>query len=225
MKQGKVQAESKVLLKHEECCIADIFPSLQRYSRFLAQNRWDGDDLAQEAVIRAYNSYSPGMINKALLKKIAYNCWMDTLRNRKREQLEESPEREKKDSSLDGEEAISHLLNRLTLKQAVIFTLKEGFQYKTKEIADILQTTEFAVKSSLNRARKQLQHQVENEAADSFANEEAEKLYQLLQQSVAAEDPSILIKTIPFLRSLKSHAHKPVLTIPSAPSNTLCMAA
>ncbi|UOE53786.1 sigma-70 family RNA polymerase sigma factor [Cytobacillus oceanisediminis] len=224
MKQEKVQAESRDFLKQKESCIADIYPSLQRYSRFLAQNSWDGDDLAHEAIIRAYKSYSPEKINQALLKKIAYNCWMDILRNRKREQLEESPESEKKNSSTNGGEAISHLINRLTLKQAVIFTLKEGFRYKTKEIADILQTTEFAVKSSLNRARKQLQLPVEDETEDSFANDEEEKLFHLLQQSVAAEDPSILVKTIPFLRSLESHAQKPVLPVPS-PSNTLCMAA
>ena len=224
MKQGKVQAESRDSIKQKESCIADIYPSLQRYSRFLAQNRWDGDDLAHEAIIRAYRSYSPEKINQALLKKIVYNCWIDTLRNRKREKLQEAPEGEMKEFSSDGGEAITHLLNRLTLKQAVVFTLKEGFQYQTKEIADILRTTEFAVKSSLNRSRKQLQHPVEDEAEDSFANEEEEKLFHLLQQSVAAEDPSILIKTIPFLRSLDSHAQKPVLPVPSS-SNTLCMAA
>ncbi|MBG9447149.1 sigma-70 family RNA polymerase sigma factor [Cytobacillus firmus] len=224
MKHGKVQAESRSSLKQKESCIADIYPSLQRYSRFLAQNRWDGDDLTHEAIVRAYKNYSPEKINQALLKKIVYNCWIDTLRNRKREQLEESPEGEKKNSSPSGGEAISHLINCLTLKQAVIFTMKEGFRYKTKEIADILQTTEFAVKSALNRARKQLQHPVEDKTEDFFANEEEEKLFHLLQQSVAAEDPSILIKSIPFLQSLESHAKKPVLPV-SSPSNTLCMAA
>ncbi|EWG11251.1 sigma-70 family RNA polymerase sigma factor [Cytobacillus firmus] len=224
MKHGNVQAESRNSLKQKESCIADIYPSLQRYSRFLAQNRWDGEDLAHEAIVRAYKYYSPEKINQALLKKVIYNCWIDTLRNRKREQLEESPEGEMKNPSSGGGEAISHLINRLTLKQAVIFTMKEGFRYKTKEIADILQTTEFAVKSTLNRARKQLQHPVDNKPEDSFANEEEEVIYHLLQQSVAAEDPSILIKSIPFLQSLESHAKKPVVPV-SSPSNTLCTAA
>ncbi|MGY6211626.1 sigma-70 family RNA polymerase sigma factor [Cytobacillus firmus] len=224
MKHGKVQAESRSSLKQKESCIADIYPSLQRYSRFLAQNRWDGDDLTHEAIVRAYKKYSPEKINHALLKKIVYNCWIDTLRNRKREQLEESPEGEKKNSISSGGEAISHLINRLTLKQAVIFTLKEGFRYKTKEIADIMQTSEFAVKSVLTRARKQLQHAIEDKTHDIFANEEEEKLFHLMQQSVAAEDPSILIKSIPFLQSLESYSKKPVLPV-SSPSNTLCMAA
>lgn len=224
MKHGKVQAESRSSLKQKESCIADIYPSLQRYSRFLAQNRWDGDDLAHEAIVRAYKNYSPEKINQALLKKIVYNCWIDTLRNRKREQLEESPEGDKKITSPSGGEAISHLINCLTLKQAVIFTLKEGFRYKTKEIADIMQTTEFAVKSALTRARKQLQQAVEDKTQDIFANEEEEKLFHLMQQSVAAEDPSILIKSIPFLLSLESYSKKPVFPVPS-PSNTLCMAA
>ncbi|KAF0819993.1 hypothetical protein KIS4809_1265 [Bacillus sp. ZZV12-4809] len=224
MKHGKVQAESSNTFKQRESCMADIYPSLQRYSRFLAQNRWDGDDLAHEAIVRAYKNYAPEKINQALLKKIVYNCWIDTLRNRKREQLEESPEGEKRNSSSTEGEAVSHLINRLTAKQAVIFTMKEGFRYKTKEIADILQTTEFAVKSTLNRARKRLQHPVEDKSLEAFANEEEEKLFQLLHHSVASEDPSILIKSIPFLQSLESHAKKPVLRV-SSPSNTLCMAA
>lgn len=224
MKHGKVEAESRSSFKQMEGCMADIYPSLQRYSRFLAQNRWDGDDLAHEAIVRAYKNYAPEKITQALLKKIVYNCWMDTLRNRKREQLEESPEGEKKNAISTGGEAVSHLINRLTVKQAVIFTMKEGFRYKTKEIAEILQTTEFAVKSTLNRARKRLQHPVEDKTADVFTDEEEEKLFHLLQHSVASDDPSILIKSIPFLQSLESHAKKPVLPV-SSPSNTLCMAA
>jgi RNA polymerase sigma factor (sigma-70 family) len=224
MKHGKVQAKSRSSFKQMEGCMADIYPSLQRYSRFLAQNSWDGDDLAHEAIVRAYKNYAPEKITQALLKKIVYNCWMDTLRNRKREQLEESPEGEEKNAISTGGEAVSHLINRLTVKQAVIFTMKEGFRYKTKEIAEILQTTEFAVKSTLNRARKRLQHPVEDKTADVFTDEEEEKLFHLLQHSVASDDPSILIKSIPFLQSLVSHAKKPALPV-SSPSNTLCMAA
>lgn len=66
MKHGKVQAELRDSLKQKEGCIADIYPSLQRYSRFLAQNRWDGDDLTHEAIVRAYKNYLPEKINQAL---------------------------------------------------------------------------------------------------------------------------------------------------------------
>ncbi|WP_394138706.1 sigma factor-like helix-turn-helix DNA-binding protein [Cytobacillus oceanisediminis] len=224
MKQGEIPVQSGCDDKQaENIRIASLYPSLQRYGRFLAQNQWDGDDIAQEAIVRAFCAYKPCSINQALLKKIAYNCWMDTVRKRKREQLVEEPE---EDSERKNSGLVEHLLSQLTLKQAVIFALKEGFQYKSKEIAEIMQTTEFAVKSSLNRARKQLNHPETDERKVTFAIEEEEKVSQLLQESLATEDPSILLKAIPALHSLKSQAvSTPVLSVKQAPSNTLCMAA
>ncbi len=223
MKQGKVQAESGGIYKQEEeSFIENIYPSLLRYGRFLAQNRWDGDDLAQEAIVRAFNSYPPSKINQPLLKKIAYNCWMDMIRCRKREQLEEAPEYDGGKWMYGAGHSADYLLNQLTLKQAVIFTLKEGFQYKSKEIAEIMQTTEFAVKALLNRARKQLQ--IKGEGKRKFTEEE-KAVYELLKESVAAEDPTILINAIPFLQALESHAQKPDFTTSSSPANTLCLAA
>jgi RNA polymerase sigma-70 factor (ECF subfamily) len=227
MKQGEIPVQSGCEYKQtEEIRIASLYPSLQRYGRFLAQNKWDGDDIAQEAVFRAFCAYKPCSINQALLKKIAYNCWMDTVRKRKREQVIEQPEQEGKETKQKNSGLVDHLLSQLTLKQAVIFALKEGFQYKSKEIAEIMQTTEFAVKSSLNRARKQLNHPETDERKVTFTNEEEERVFQFLQESLATEDPSILLKAIPTLHSLKSQAvSKPVLSVKQAPSNTLCMAA
>ncbi|MBT2687739.1 hypothetical protein J7I93_06080 [Bacillus sp. ISL-47] len=225
MKQGEIPLERGVHLMQEED-MAGLYSALRRYGRFLAQDYWDGDDLAQEAVIRAFASYPASKINQALLKRIAYNCWMDIVRKRKQEVLVETPEHVWKERERQVSSSVDRLLNRLTLKQAVIFTLKEGFRYKTKEIAEIMNTTEYAVKSSLNRARKQLNYRETDEKKAAFSNEEEEKVSQLLQESLAMEDPSILIKAIPGLHSLKSNSEwKPVLSVKSPPSNTLCMAA
>ncbi|RFU63506.1 sigma factor [Peribacillus glennii] len=36
-----------------ETMVANFYPALQRYCRFLARNEWDGDDIAQEAILKA----------------------------------------------------------------------------------------------------------------------------------------------------------------------------
>jgi RNA polymerase sigma factor (sigma-70 family) len=199
MKQEKADRVQGLAEKADE-----MYPALQRYSRFLAQNSWDGDDLAQEAFLRAASSYEPERVSQALLKKIAYNCWVDVTRKRKKEQLEESPEPiRNEEKQYVSSEAVDKLMKCLTLKQAVIYALKEGFQYTSKEIAGLLQTSEFAVKSALSRARRQLQTDADTGSPDT-GSEEAAAVARLLARSLQEEDPGSLLRALPMLPSLKS---------------------
>lgn len=207
------------------------YPKLQRYCRFLTQNTWDGDDIAQETYLKALK-YQQKM-SLALLNKIAYHHWIDMLRKRKHETI---------DSEIDGQTLISQsdetvelLLKQFTPKQAVIFLLKEAFQYQLKEIADILGTTEMAVKANLHRAKKRLEKDKGEEqsfSVDTFWNEEErELLTDLFKESLLDEDPSVLIKAIPTLQGINDEPKlqmrnvriKPFQT--NTPSSTLCMAA
>ncbi|MDT0161425.1 sigma-70 family RNA polymerase sigma factor [Bacillus sp. AG4(2022)] len=199
MKQEKSDRVQGLAEKADE-----VYPALQRYSRFLTQNSWDGDDLAQEAFLRAASSYEPERVSQALLKKIAYNCWVDVARKRKKEQLEEAPEPiRNEEKQYVSSEAVDKLMECLTLKQAVIYALKEGFQYTSKEIAGLLQTTEFAVKSALSRARRQLQTDADTGSPDT-GSEEAAAVARLLARSLQEEDPGCLLRALPMLPSLKS---------------------
>jgi RNA polymerase sigma-70 factor (ECF subfamily) len=114
--------------------------------------------------------------------------------------------------------SVDLLLKQFTPKQAIIFLLKEAFQYQAKEIADILDTTEIAVKSILHRAKKRLEK--DNEA-DSFWNEEErEQLADLFYETLKTQDPTRLIQSIPTIMNV------PKLKVNSySPSSTLCMAA
>ncbi|WP_342430775.1 sigma factor-like helix-turn-helix DNA-binding protein [Neobacillus sp. FSL H8-0543] len=211
----------------------EYFPKLQRYCHFLTQNKWDGDDIAQEAFLKATSYYHRNKLNAALINKIAYNHWMDTLRKRRNETLEGDPQF-KADNQLDMiPETIDVLLRQFTPKQAVIFFLKEGFQYQTKEIADMLRTTEMAVKSNLHRAKKRLEKEKHNDQLTSveifWDEEERVQLEELFYESFKKQDPSILIQSIP---SIKSVADVPQLIGGNiqplqfyTPTGTLCMAA
>ncbi len=214
----------------------EYYPKLQRYCRFLAQNEWDGDDIAQEAFFKAVKYYNNEKMNSALLNKIAYNHWIDTLRKRKEELV--SPDLELSQSTANNPvdhkiNSVELLLKHFTPKQAIIFFLKEAFQYKSKEIADILGTTEIAIKSSLHRAKKRLDKTNKEEEAPSveyfWNEEEREKLEEVFHIALEVQDPTVLIQAIPSLNRIVESPKMVFTNFQSArtqsPSSTLCMAA
>jgi RNA polymerase sigma factor (sigma-70 family) len=221
----KVQPEESAVKQQ----LNEFYPGLQRYCRFLSQNKWDGDDLVQEAVFKAILNYHQSEITSALLHKIAYHHWIDMLRKRKREVVGLLYDESNNDDKTNPEgliDTVKLLVSNLTPKQAIIFTLKEGFCYQAREIADLLDTTEMAVKSALHRARKRLENETAVQSTHSFWNEEDRQLlFDLLYNSLQAEDPKVLIDRIAEIPSL---AEVPKLTPPkhsSSPVLSLCMAA
>ncbi|WP_026567061.1 sigma-70 family RNA polymerase sigma factor [Bacillus sp. UNC41MFS5] len=213
------------------------YPKLQRYCHFLTRNRWDGDEIAQETFIKAlkYDSHQY-KVSSALLNKIAYNHWIDMLRKRKNETVEADLDfaNDAFIHKLDEtRETVDQLLKNFTPNQAIIFLLKEGFQYHLKEIALILNSTEMAVKANLHRAKKRLEKANEEGSLHSvewFWNEEERKLLSdLFYEALKNQDPTILIQSI---RSRSTNSEAPKLvsdkirTKPTfTPSSTLCMAA
>jgi len=199
------------------------YPKLRRYCHFLAQNKWDGDDIAQEAYIKAQKyADNPQKMSTALLNKIAYNHWLDLIRKRKNETIEVIPELAANTPFNDVTSTVDMLLKQFTPKQAVIFLLKEGFQYQNKEIADIIDTTEIAVKAILHRTKKRLEKTNDTVSFEAFWDEkEREQFGELFYEALKTQDPSILIQTI---SSSKIETPKLMMKTHS-PSSTLCMAA
>ncbi|MBP0725808.1 sigma-70 family RNA polymerase sigma factor [Bacillus sp. RG28] len=222
--------------RSDEYYLNEYYPKLQRYCHFLAQNEWDGDDIAQEAFFKAIKYYNIEKMNSALLKKIAYNHWIDTLRKRKDETVRpdiELSQYEGNNQIADKINSVELLLNHFTPKQAVIFFLKEAFQYRIKEIADILGTTEMAIKSSVNRAKKRLEKtnkEEESISVEYFWNEDdREQLEELFHVALEVQDPTVLIQAIPSLDSIADGPKMLFCNFQSCrsqtPSSTLCMVA
>lgn len=223
--------------RSEDSFWMEYYPKLQRYCHFLTQNKWDGDDIAQEAFLKAkkYADHKH-QLTSALLNKIAYNHWIDILRKRRMEQVEADLEvaSNKSMNQLDGINDTALLVLKLfTPKQAIIFLLKEAFQYQAKEIAGIFCTTEMAVKSILHRAKKRLEKNDLEEQAFSLEffwdEEERELLADLFYHALKDQDPTALIDWIPSLKSV-TELPKPVKgnlrsLKTHTPSSTLCMAA
>jgi RNA polymerase sigma factor (sigma-70 family) len=179
----------------------DTLTALQKYCNFLTKNKWDADDLYQETLLKAFKAYHlHAKIQPSLLKKIAYHQWIDVIRKRA---FEVTVDREMEFLSehseyCKGYEEIDMILHLLTPKQAVIFVLKEAFFYRSNEIAEIMQTTETAVKAALRRARKRISFlATEEEIIDEGYSDEEEELLQLIYHSLQTEDPTLLIQMIP----------------------------
>jgi RNA polymerase sigma factor (sigma-70 family) len=187
--------------------VLDLYPALQRYCHFLSKNKWDGDDLAQEVIMKALQSYASSEIKPALLNKIAYHQWIDTIRKRERElvgipsALPNQQEIAKDGNLLD---TVNKLIDQLTPKQAVILLLKEGFGYQGKEIAELLGTTETAIKSAIHRAKRRMEKVgTQPPLTDSYWNEDDKQvLMDIIHRSLLDEDPQVLIKRLPFIPSL-----------------------
>lgn len=204
----------------------DFYPKLMRYCRFLAQNKWDGDDIAQETFVKALKYSGNKMMSPALINKIAYHHWIDVLRKRKKETTELDTELISDDQSESRTGVVELLLKHFPPKQAVILLLKEGFLYQSKEIADFLGTTEMAVKASLHRAKKRLEKGIDEEKSFELLwdEEEREQLALLFQETLEAQDPSVLIEALPSLNCLSDQPKLHSIS-KQTPTSTLCMAA
>lgn len=190
------------LNRAEDSGIMTHYKSLQQYCRFLTKSSWDGDDLVQEVTVKAIRHYEPSQISSALLKKIAYHQWVDTIRKQSRE-ITGIPENLASFTQESVRDTVEIVMSKLTPKQAVIFILKEAFRFQSREIAEQLNSTEMAVKAALHRARKRLEREGSLRDVDLELNEEEEKLLsELLCESIQSEDPTVLLENIQAIPAL-----------------------
>lgn len=219
----------------EESLWLEYYPKLHQYCHFLTQNKWDADDIAQEVYLKAMKYYTNKQtFTSALLNKIAYHHWIDQVRKRKKETIDLDGDLvSQENQASDLMYSVELLMKHFTPKQAIIFLLKEAFQYQSKEIASILRTTEEAVKSNLFRAKKRLEKIKEDEKTFSIElfwdEEERELLADLFYQALKIQDPSILIQSIPLLNNVADIPQMAKRDVRSfkrhTPSSTLYMAA
>ncbi|MBY0097960.1 sigma-70 family RNA polymerase sigma factor [Mesobacillus maritimus] len=209
--------------------LEQLYRGLRRYCHFLAQNQWDGDDLVQEAMTKAIKHYSNTEITPSLLNKIAYHKWIDLIRKRKREVIgiEQEIASMETETAVEGlMDSVNSLINQLTAKQAVIFTLKEGFRFQLKEIADLLDSSEMAIKSTLFRARQTLARESKMQPVKPISEENEQiLLYELIYRSLQTDDPQVLIDNLKDIPSLLEVPVQKKPTPTQTPLNFYSMAA
>lgn len=144
--------------------------------------RGEAEDAAQEAFLRAYlnlSRYDQERSFKTWVLSIASNYCIDRLRRRRLQwmSLDDEPvadrlalhsdDPEPEPATLDRErsQAIQKMLNELSPDYRAVVVLRYWYEYSYAEIADMLETTESAVKSRLFRARQALADKLGSDAA------------------------------------------------------------
>ena len=144
--------------------------------------RSEAEDAAQEAFLRAYlnlTRYDAARSFKTWLLSIASNYCIDRLRRRRLQWMSlddepvadrlalhsDDPEPELATLNKEQSIAIQALLNELSPDYRAVVVLRYWYDYSYAEIADIMDTTESAVKSRLFRARQALADKLGSDSA------------------------------------------------------------
>ncbi|WP_343802315.1 RNA polymerase sigma factor [Bacillus carboniphilus] len=136
---------------------------LHRYCRSLTGTPWDAEDLYQETLVKGMknsNILTQHPAPKAYLFRVASNAWIDECRRRKAD-VGLPVGYETADTlilvdPLEVKESVEKLAAQLPPFQAVIFLLVDVFLYSTREVGEMLDKTEGAVKAALHRGRQRL---------------------------------------------------------------------
>lgn len=135
---------------------------LWRYCYKLSRSPWDAEDLVQDTLLKSFanltNVYQSVQI-KSYLFRIATNLWIDQFRKEKKiEKKDTYPLEFLHDANTTHEynliENLESLIQQLTPTQYVTLLLSDVFLFKAKETAEIIGSTESAVYTNLERARK-----------------------------------------------------------------------
>lgn len=155
--------DARKLRNEFEDIVSDYSTDLWNYCKYVTGSPWDGEDLFQETMIKAFGllpqRWSDITDKKYYLFRVATNTWLDQCRKQKREvgTLDETPEATLDFSDhLRLEEILTSLEANLTPKQTAAFLLLDIFQFSAEEIAGIVHSTPGGVYSAVQRARRKI---------------------------------------------------------------------
>ncbi|HET7657076.1 MAG TPA: sigma-70 family RNA polymerase sigma factor [Bacillales bacterium] len=176
---------------------------LEKYCRMLAGTPWDGDDLLQETLIKAFKS-STSLENhpvpKAFLFRVATHAWIDHCRRNKLkvDTYERMDRFGSLDSSMDFEirGAMEALVHRLPPRQVVVILLIDVFGFSASSAAEMMEVTDGAVKALLHRARNTLKLAKDDEKReqDRLKTKSAAELIDLFLEAFHRFDPAAVIR-------------------------------
>lgn len=160
-------------------------PRLHRYCARIVGSAFEGEDVVQEALMRALQAWpAAGEIRQpqAWLMRIAHNAALDALRQKKRRGWVE-PEAALDDLPDDFAAAdtrvataanLAHFMRLSTIERAAV-VLADVFGYSLVETGELLQMSVAAVKSALHRGRTRLKAAAQTPAEPRPAINEADR--------------------------------------------------
>lgn len=147
-----------------EKAVNDHFGDLYRFAYWLCRNRWQAEDLVQEALLRAWRAWP------ALRDERAVKAWLFTIvhrefhragsRNRRTEPISDTDEFSFNPDPTQSVD-ISRALGELPEASRVALLMQVLGGFSCSEISDALGASEGAVMTRLTRARQALRRRFE----------------------------------------------------------------
>jgi RNA polymerase sigma-70 factor, ECF subfamily len=150
------------------------FDRIYSYLHMTVGNRQDAEDLTTQTFMKMLESIGrfrwQAVPFSAWLFRIAHNLAMDHFRARRRWQPEEDVPEPDDSEELSaeaeamqsiGRQSMLELIDKLSLEQQQVLTLKFIFNFANADVAKILDKSEGAIKSLQHRALASLQKQVQ----------------------------------------------------------------
>jgi RNA polymerase sigma factor (sigma-70 family) len=161
-------------MRLQEMPLEEITPKLYYYCLSLTKSKWLAEDLVQETILRYLKLYQQDPnrdINITFFYTIARNLFIDEKR-KKRPLLVESQEILGKSIDFNEWDSLLEILyTKLPLRQAMLVTLKDVFQYTSDEIAQMLRVRNESIKTALHRARQRLKDRNHDTSMNLSSNE------------------------------------------------------
>ncbi|MBL0385133.1 RNA polymerase sigma factor [Tumebacillus sp. ITR2] len=172
---------------------------LWRYCKLLTGSPWDGEDLFQETMLKAFASLAQlwhPLLPKAYLFRIASNTWIDHCRKR-RIPLDFSEDVElvgaETVDSIEVAGAVEEIVTHLPPRQVIVFILMEVFGFQASEVAGMIHATQGSVYALLNRARRNVRGIKQGTQVTALPHPSQREAVQTIIHALQNGDPAALI--------------------------------
>lgn len=158
--------------------------ALRQYCSALTRSSWDGEDLAQETWLKVWTIVSVKeeqvQLARSYLFRTARNSWIDRIRRKStllsKQSVEELDLPQQQLDYVAIWTAMETLVTHLRANQRIVLLLVDILKYTAAESAELLNTTEGAVKATLHRARIKLRRLADHHKEIDNIIEKAERL-------------------------------------------------